>query len=133
MGVTFDAPYVLKVASLVGKPIVFGDDVGFLTGADQLKFVDVVVATETDVVVVGYYFVDDGVVTGTDFISVWFVAGPAVEFTTMFGSMCNKGKFCLNILELKFGIFFIAPMTFDTDHFLLHPNFGRMRPFGKIF
>ena len=89
MGVTFDASHVLKVAGLVGKPIVFGNYVWFYAIADQLKFVDVVVAAQTDVVVVGYYFIDDGVVTGADLVCVWFVTSPAVEFVAMFGGMCT--------------------------------------------
>src|SRR5665647_747421 len=89
MGMTFDASHVLKVACLVGKPIVFGNDVGFFTSADQFKLIDVVVAAETDIVVVCYNFIDDGVVTGADLVSVWFVTGPAVEVTAMFGGMCT--------------------------------------------
>ena len=58
MRMTLYAADILKVAGLVGEPVMFGNDIGFFVVADELKFIDIVMTAKANIVVVSYNFID---------------------------------------------------------------------------
>jgi hypothetical protein len=132
MCMALDAPHIEEVPGLVWQPVMFGDDVGFYRIAYQLKFIDVVVAAQTNIIVIRNDILYNRIVSCTDLIGVGLVAGPAVKVFGVFCGVCTQGKFLFDFFKLKFGILLIAPMTIDTGHFGFHPNLGSMRPYTKI-
>ena len=123
MCMALDATDMLEVAHLIWKPVMFGDNIWFFLIADQLKLVDIVMATQADVVVISDYFIDDRIISGVYLISMRFVTSPTGKVIGMFSGMYAQCKFSLNFFKLEFGIFFISPVAIDAVHFWFHSNF----------
>ena len=127
----FNTADMLKMKSLVGKPVMRLDDIDAIPVGKQLELVEISMAGQTDGIVIGYGLSQVLCIPDTDFIAVVIMAFPAAEFLGR--QVMGAGQvFLLYLLKLVMCIIFIIAMTVKACPGLLQPGFQRVGEDGEI-
>jgi len=125
--VAVDATDVLEVKLLIWQPIVVRHNFNKGSVSQQGVLVEVGMAAQTDIVVVGDNVGDFGVFPCMHYISVWIVATPACEFLFKHLMVRTFQVFRFDGLEVILGILFVTPMAVDALADVFKPQIDRVR------
>jgi hypothetical protein len=129
----FNTAHTGKMGTLVGEPLMFGQQIGIYFVGEQLKFIDVGMATEANSIVVCYSFKNILLCTGTDTVLMRIMALPTGKF--IFQQFCVHTAliFLIDLLKLVHGDSFISFMAVEAFVFLFQFTDRRMWIGRKLF
>jgi hypothetical protein len=131
LGMAFNTADMLKMKSLVGKPVMGLYDIDAVPVSKQLELVEISMTGQTDSIVIGYGLGQVLCIPDTDVIAVVIMAFPAAEL--LGGQVMGTCQvFLLDLLKLVMCIIFIVAMTVEACPGLFQPDIQRVGEYGKF-
>ncbi len=119
----FDTTYRFEMQFLIGKPVMFRDDITEVTTGEESEFFLVAVTVQTDVIGghddIRHIFR----FPGQKFITVGIMTIPAGEISVCFGIMHRLLALCIDLLKLVLCKFFIISMAVQACPVIGEPEF----------